>query len=117
MRTPRPRFDWLTDGIAAVFRIGTLVAMVIVAGGYLLGLVTGKGEGQRPLVEQLSGGGSVAFIAAGLLALTLLPVAVLIAASIGFARTGERRQLTISLVALALLAASILTAVALARPG
>lgn len=110
MREQRPHFNWLTDGIAAVFRIGTIVAMGIVAAGYLVGLVAGSGDGQRPLVDQLSGGGSVAIIAAGLLVLTLLPVAVVIAAGIGFAQAGERRRFWTALLVLVLLLASIVTA-------
>lgn len=112
-----PRYDWLKDGIATVFRLGTLIAMAIVAAGYLLGLVSGTGDGQQPLVDQLSGGGPEAVIAAGLLALTLLPVAVVIAASIGFAQTGERRRFLTALLVLVLLLASIVTAVVIAQAG
>jgi uncharacterized membrane protein len=117
MREPQPRFDWLTDGIAAVFRIGTLVAMGIVAVGYVAGLVSGAGDGKRPLVDQLTSGGSVAVVAAGLLVLTLLPVAVVAAASVGFARTGERRRLWTALLVLGLLLASIVTALVVAQAG
>jgi uncharacterized membrane protein len=117
MSEHRPPFDWLTDGIAAVFRIGTLVAMGIVAIGYLTGVVIGKGEGGRPFVDQLSGGGSVAIIAVGLLVLTLLPVAVVAAASIGFAQSGERRRLMTALLVLALLLASIVTAAVIVPAG
>lgn len=111
------RYDWLRDGIAAVFRIGTLVAMAIVGAGYLIAVVSGAGEGQQPLLDQLRGGGSAAVIAAGLLALTLLPVAVVIAAGIGFARSGERRSLLTAIAVLVLLLASILTAWIIAQPG
>ncbi len=111
------RYDWLRDGIAAVFRLGTLVAMAIVGAGYLLGLAGEDSKGQQPLLDQLSGGGSEAVIAAGLLALTLLPVAVVIAAAIGFARTGERRSALTAITVLALLLASIVTAAIIAQPG
>lgn len=117
MREQRRRYDWLTDGIAAVFRIGTVVAMGIVAIGYLMGLVSGTGEGRQPFVDQLSGGGSVAVIAAGLLVLTLLPVAVVAAASIGFAQARERRPLMTALLVLALLVASIVTAAVIVPAG
>lgn len=117
MRDQRRHHDWLTDGIAAVFRIGTLVAMGIVAAGYLMGLVIGSGDGKRPLLELLTGGGPVAVVAGGLLVLTLLPVAVVIAAAIGFARSGERQRLWTAVLVLVLLLASIVTAAAIAQAG
>lgn len=117
MRDRRDRYDWLTDGIAAVFRVGTLVAMGIVAIGYLMGLVAGTGEGKQPFVDQVGGGGPVAIIAVGLLVLTLLPVAVVAAASIGFAQTGERRQLMTALLVLVLLLASVVTAAVIVPAG
>lgn len=113
----RNDFDWLSDGIAAVLRIGTLLAVGILAIGYGIGLVGGSGDGQRPLLELVAGGGPLAMVGLGLLAMTLLPVGVLAAASIGFARRGERGRLVTSVAVLVLLLVSLATAAVLARAG
>lgn len=113
----RPRFDWLSDGIAAVLRIGTLVSVGILGIGYVIGLLGGFGDGQRPLLDLLGGGGPLTLLGMGLLAMTLLPVGVLTAASIGFARSGERGRMLISLAVLGLLLASLAAAAILARAG
>lgn len=113
----RRGFDWLRDGIALVLRVGTLIAIGIVVIGYAAGLVNGVGDGQRPLVELLGGGGSPAIIGAGLLGLTLLPMGVLAAAGIGFARSGERGRLLTTMAVTALLVFSLVTAALLARAG
>jgi uncharacterized membrane protein len=91
--------------------------MGIVGVGYLMGRITGAGDGKRPLVDQLTSGGPVAVMAAGLLVLTLLPVAVVAAASVGFAQSGERRRLWTALLVLGLLLASIVTALVVAQAG
>lgn len=116
MSDPR-RFDWLSDGIAGVLRMGTLVSVAIIGIGYLIGLVGGFDDGQRPLLELLGSGGPLIMLGIGLLAMTLLPVGVLIAASIGFARSGERGRMLISIAVLALLLASLATAVLLTQAG
>lgn len=110
-------FDWLSDGIAGVLRIGTLVSVGIIAVGYVLGLVGGFGDGQRPLLELIGGGGPLAIVGIGLLAMTLLPVGVLIAASIGFAQSGERGRMLTSLAVLGLLLASLVAAALFAQAG
>jgi len=111
------RFDWLSDGIAIVLRAGTLIAMGIVGAGYLLGLVGGFEDGQRPLPELVASGGAMAIIGAGLFALTLLPAGVLVAASIGFARGRERGRLLTALGVLGLLVASLVAAALLGQAG
>lgn len=113
----RHSFDWLSDGIAGVLRIGTLVSVVIIAIGYVIGLVGGFGDGQRPLVELIGGGGAQTMLGIGLLAMTLLPVGVLAAASIGFARGGERGRMLTSIAVLGLLLASLAAAALLAQVG
>jgi len=117
MTDGRERYHWLRDGIALVLRIGTLVSIGVVAIGYLVGLVAGPGDGQRPLVDLVADGGPPAIIGAGLLGLTLLPVAVLTAAGIGFARGGERGRLLTTLAVIGLLLVSLVAAALLARPG
>ena len=111
----RDRFDWLSDGIAGVLRIGTFVSVGIIAVGYVIGLVGGFGDGQRPLLELIGGGGPLTLLGIGLLAMTLLPVGVLTAASIGFARSGERGRMLTSIAVLGLLLASLAAAALLAQ--
>jgi hypothetical protein len=113
----RNDFDWLSDGIAAVLRIGTLVAVGIIAIGYVIGLVGGFGDGERPLFELIGGGGPLSMVGTGLLAMTLLPVGVLTAAGIGFAKSGERGRMLTSIAVLGLLLASLVTAAILAQAG
>ena len=113
----RNGFDWLRDGIAAVLRIGTIVSVGIISIGYVLGLVGGFGDGQRPLLELIGGGGPLTMLGIGLLAMTLLPVGVLTAASIGFARSGERGRMLTSIAVLGLLLASLVAAALFAQAG
>ena len=113
----RNGFDWLSDGIATVLRIGTLVSVGIIAIGYAIGLVGGFGDGERPLLELIGGGGPLTMVGIGLLAMTLLPVGVLTAASIGFARSGERGRMLTSIAVLGLLLASLAAAAAIAQAG
>jgi uncharacterized membrane protein len=105
------RPDLLSGGIAAVLRIGTLAAMAAVAVGYLLLLASGDEPGAQPLLELLGGGGGGAVIGIGLLALTLLPAAVLAVAALGFHRRGERRHALVALVVLGLLGAGLVAGV------
>jgi len=113
----RDGFDWLSDGIAAVLRIGVLVSVGIIGIGYLVGLVGGFGDGQRPLLDHIAGGGALTIVGIGLLGMTLLPVGVLTAASIGFARSGERGRMLTSMAVLGLLLASLAAAAVLAQAG
>lgn len=101
----------LGDGIGAVLRIGTLVAMAAVAVGYLLLLGSSDDPGAQPLLELVAGGGGGAVIGIGLLALTLIPAAVLAVAALGFHRRGERRHALVALGVLALLGAGLVAGV------
>lgn len=101
----------LRTGIAAMLRVGTVVAMGIIAGGYLLGIAASSMEGGGgPLLDQLAGGGPSAIVGAGLLALTLVPVGVVAVALLGFARSGERRLALTAAAVLTLLVASLAVA-------
>ncbi|CAN5607709.1 MAG: DUF1634 domain-containing protein [Chloroflexi bacterium] len=103
--------DRLGGPIAHILRGGTLIAVAVIAVGYLLGLIAdGEGSGATPVFELLRDGGPDGLIGAGLLVLTLLPVAVLAAAATGFARSGERSGVVASLLTLALLIGSLATA-------
>ena len=101
--------------VAAILRIGTLVAVLAVTLGYVVALVSGTpGPGARPLGELIGGGDADALSSAGLLGLTLLPLGVLGIAAHSFHVAGERRYLIACLVTLALLIASLVIAAVVA---
>lgn len=113
MTPPNRRPELLREGIGAVLRFGTLAAIAAVGIGYLLLLESGDAPGAQPLLELLREGGGGAVVGIGLLVLTLLPIGVLVVASVGFSRRGERRGLVVTLVVLALLALSLVAGVVL----
>ena len=100
----RPTPDPLAAWIAAVTRIGTAVAMLLVASGVVVALVGG------PFRDE-----AASIIGVGLLALALMPVAQVSAAAAAFARLGEPRYLFISLLVIGLLVAGIAAATVLSR--
>jgi uncharacterized membrane protein len=110
---PRGR-ELLGSGIAAVLRIGTLLAIGAIGIGFVMLLVSGADPGSPSLLDLLGGGGAPALVGFGLLGLTLLPLVVLAVAAVGFRRLGERRLVLTSLVVLILLLASLATAIVLA---
>lgn len=114
--TSRNRPDLLGAGIAAVLRVGTLVAIAAVGVGYLAIVASGEDPGSPSLVDLLRGGGAPALIGIGLLGLTMIPAGVLVVASIGFWQQGERRRVATALVVLALLLASLATAIVVTPP-
>ena len=111
------RRDLLGRGIAGVLRIGTLLAIAAVGIGYLAILASGEEPGSPTLVNLLRGGGAPAVIGIGLLGLTMIPAGVLVVAAIGFWQQGERRRVATALVVLALLLASLGTALLVTPPG
>lgn len=115
---PAPPLASLGRRIAAVLRGGTLLAVAAVGVGFVLGLIDGgPGPGARPIVELIGGGGPDAFIGAGVLGLTLLPVLVALVAAVTFGAAGERRHGLTSLAVLALLVGSLVTAALVTRAG
>lgn len=104
----------LGSGIAAVLRIGTLVAIAAIGIGYVVLVASGEDPGSPSLVDLLDGGGAAALIGLGLFGLTLLPVVMLTVAAIGFRRLREQRLVITTLVVIVLLLASLATAGALA---
>jgi hypothetical protein len=99
--------------IASVLRAGTVVALVLTAAGFLLGMLDGSaGPGPQPVIEGIGGGGPDALIGAGMLVLTLTPPAALAAAALVLYRAGERRRALAAGVVLLLLAGSLAVAVA-----
>jgi hypothetical protein len=113
----RNDFDWLSDGIAAVLRIGTLVAVGIIAIGYVIGLVGGFGDGERPLFELIGGGGPAVH---GRDRAARHDTAAGRGAHRGRHRlraSGERGRMLTSIAVLGLLLASLVTAAILAQAG
>lgn len=95
--------------VSVPLRVGTVLAVLLIAVGMLLGLGDGgtTGSSGEPLIKTISAGGWPALISLGLLLLTLVPIAVTTGAVIGFARGGERRYLVASAVVAVLLMASL----------
>lgn len=109
---PRPA---LGRRVAAVLRIGTLVAVAAVALGYVIALLSGApGSGAEPLGEVIGAGDADTLSSLGLLGLTLLPLGVLGVAAHTFHVAGERRYLIACLVTLTLLVASLVIAAVVA---
>jgi hypothetical protein len=108
-QTPRTE---LGEGIAAILRVGTVLAVLVIGIGFLIAAMTGlSSRGARPLTDYVTRTGPDTPIAIGLVGLTLLPLIVLIYAARVFARSGERQRLITTLVVVALLATSLVVAV------
>jgi uncharacterized membrane protein len=104
----------LGRGIAAILRVGTILAVLTIAIGFVVASMTGlPSRGGRPLTDYLALPGPDAPIAVGLFALTLLPLIAIGYAARVFARSGERHRLVVSLVVIALLGASLVVAAAI----
>ena len=112
-----PDRDLLGPGIAAVLRVGTLVAMAAIGIGYVAIFLTGEDPGTETLVRLVAKGGATALLGLGLLGLTLIPAVALGVAVAGFRQRGEDRRVATALAVLALLLASLAVAVALTPPG
>ena len=107
----------LGRGIAAILRVGTALAVLVIGIGFLIASMTGlPSNGPRPLTDFFIDGGPDTQIAVGLFALTLLPLVATGYAARAFAANGERRQLVTTLVVVALLAASLAVAAILGAP-
>ena len=109
--------DDLGRGIAAILRVGTGLAILVIGIGFVIASMTGlPSQGARPLTDYFVDGGPDTQIAAGLFALTLLPLVATAYAAWIFAERGERRQLVTTLIVLALLAGSLVVAAILGAP-
>jgi len=98
----------LGRGIAAILRVGTALAILVIGIGFVIASMTGlPSQGARPLIDFFVDSGPDTQIAAGLFALTLLPLIATCYAAWVFAAGGERRQLVTTLVVLVLLAGSL----------
>ena len=113
---PTPRSE-LGEGIAAILRVGTILAVLVIGIGFLVASMTGlPSRGARPLTDYVTRTGPDTPIAIGLVGLTLLPLIVLIFAARAFVRSGERDQFITTVVVIALLATSLVVLV-LIGPG
>lgn len=102
----------LAEGLAAILRVGTVVAVLTIAIGFVVASMTGlPSRGGRPLVDVILGAGPDAPIAVGLLALTLLPVVAIAYVAWHLARVGETSRALTALSVLALLVAGLAVAV------
>jgi uncharacterized membrane protein len=113
MSGPHPdRRTELGEGIAAILRVGTILAVLVIGIGFLVASMTGlPSRGARPLTEYVTRTGPDTPIAIGLVGLTLLPLIVLVYAARAFAGSGERERLVTTLVVIGLLAASLVVSV------
>lgn len=114
MNGHRPDASELGPGIAAILRVGTIVAVLIIGVGFVVASMTGlPSRGGRPLTDFLTAPGPDTPIAVGLLTLTLLPLIAIGYAARVFARNGEPQRLVVTLVVIALLGASLVVAAAI----
>lgn len=109
--------DPLAVWVSTVTGIGTALAIGLVVAGLALALYLGEQSSLtgRGLLERIAEGGAGGIVSVGLLVLALTPAAQLAAAAAAFARRGEHRYLSVSLVVLVLLAAGIVAATLLSR--
>jgi uncharacterized membrane protein len=110
--------DELARWVSSVLAWGTLLAIVTVTIGVVLGLAGGGaggpvGRDDGGLFAQIAAGKPASIVSFGLLLLALTPLAQLVAAGVAFGRRGERRYVIISSVVLALLLLGIATATVL----
>ena len=108
----------LHEGIAAVLRLGTLVAMASVATGYGLALFAGTPSvGPLPLLQLIGRDVPSTLIGLGLLGMALIPVTMVAVAAAAFASFGERRMLATSALVVLLLVAALVAAIAFGTVG
>lgn len=117
MNADRQEATELGPGIAAILRVGTIVAVLIIGVGFVVASMTGlPSRAGRPLTDFLTSAGPDTPIAAGLFALTLLPLIALGYAARLFARNRERQRLVQTLVVLGLLGVSLVVAAVIGGP-
>lgn len=92
---------------------GGLAAVLLLAMGVVIRLVIGEPEPPpgTSLVDVLRDGGAASIVAAGLLGLSLVPIAELAVAAVAFGRSREHRYLLITVVVLGLLLIGLVTAI------
>jgi len=110
--TPEQAVGW--NAVSTLLRLGTLAAVVVIGLGLTWALWTATpGPSDLTVVELIARGGPDALIALGLLALTLIPIAVVSVAAVVFARLGERRSVFIAAGVLVLLVVSLVASAVL----
>ena len=109
----------LSRGLAPLLGWGTVASVGAVVLGVAIGLLGGAtpepGE-HRGWLEVLTAGGPTSIVGAGLLALSLVPMAVAGVAAVAFARARERRYVIISAAVLVLLFAGLSAAIMASGP-
>lgn len=106
------------DGLAAILRAGTVVAVMATGGGLAWAVTSGvEGRSDGGVLELIGAGGPDALIGAGLLGLALVPIAALTAALVAFGRAGEQRAAREVALVLVLVLASLGIAVVIGAPG
>ena len=106
-----PATHALARWVAAALRYGTLGAVALVAIGFAWATVAAEPRGgTRPVAEEISRASGDAVIGIGLLALTLLPVAVLLVAVAAFRRAAEHRMVGVTAAVAVLIVASLAAA-------
>jgi hypothetical protein len=94
--------------VAAILRGGTIIAVVAIGLGLAWAVLTAAPTStDQTVVELIGAGGADALIAAGLLALTLVPIGALAATAWVFAVLRERRAVVVTVAVLVLLLASL----------
>jgi uncharacterized membrane protein len=119
MSRPASGDDRLVPLLTVPLRVGTVVAVVLVALGLAMSWIEGSDSAATPhaaLLNTIARGGSSGVIAVGLLLLSLVPLGVAIGAVIGFWRSGERRYLVASAIVAVLLVASLVLSMVLLTP-
>ena len=112
-RTPAPQ---LSTWVAAALRWGTVVAVAVIAAGFVWATLAGQpASGTRPVADEIGSWSGDAVTAIGLLGLTLLPVGVLAVAAAAFWRGRERRMTAVT-IGVALLILASLAAAAIVGP-
>lgn len=109
----RPATPALARWVAAALRYGTIGAVALVATGFAWATIAAQPRGgTRPVWEEVSSASGDAIIGIGLLALTLLPVVVLVVAGAAFRRAGEHRMLAVTAAVAVLIVTSLAAAAA-----
>ncbi len=106
------------EAVATILRLGTLLAVVVIATGLAWALATdAPARTDETVLELVGDGGPDAVIGIGLIGLALVPIGALAAAVVTFARAGERRPLAVAASVLVLVLATLVAAFGIGAPG
>jgi uncharacterized membrane protein len=115
---PRRATPGLEASIARLLTVGTLISVALLAIGAALALASGLTAREAPppfdlgsIVADIVGLRPTGFIWLGLLGTVATPAGRVIAALIGFARTGERQMAIVAVLILVVIAAGVVAGV------